>query len=166
MHQDTGSHPAPDAAPGDRNATPSDASQAAHLLEMAARDVDQWLAEARAEAAALVDAARAEAERLVKVAREEAEQLTTSARHRADSVLDGARTETGRIRAELDETKRTHEAEVAELQRLADDHRDHLRQHLTDLLGRIDGPRSEEPRSDEPRSDDSRSDDSRSDQGD
>jgi len=128
MHQDAGLHP-PANGTGSHNGTPRDPSQAAaHLLEMAARDAEQWRSEATTEAAALVDDARAEAERLVQAGREEAEAL-----------VDAARSEAEQVRAEQEESARAHQAEVAELQRLATEHRGRLRQHLTDLLERVGG---------------------------
>jgi cell division septum initiation protein DivIVA len=128
MQHDTGSPPASGATSADRPGTPAEPSQAvAHLLERAALDAEQWLSEARSEADALVDEARAEAERVVRAGRDE-----------ADAVLGEARAEAERVRAELDEAKRRHEADVAQLERLATEHRQHLRQHLIDLLEQVD----------------------------
>ena len=50
----------------------SEGSAAARLLEMTARETDQWRADARSEAEAIVREARAEAERVVGEARVEA----------------------------------------------------------------------------------------------
>jgi cell division septum initiation protein DivIVA len=133
MHRDTGPDQASAGASVNSPGAPSDAAQAAHLLEMTARDAEQWLSEARSEAASLVDDARAEADRLVRAGRDEAE-----------AVLSEARTEADRVRAELDRTKRDHEAEVAELQRLATEQREDLRRHLTDLLGQVGGPHKDD----------------------
>ena len=128
MDQDTEVHP-PAGAAGSHNGTPRDPSQAAaQLLEMAARDAEQWRSEAQAEASSLVDEARAEADRLVQAGREEAEALVSAARGEAE-----------RVQAEQDETARAHRAEVTELRRLASEHRGHLRKHLNDLLQRVDG---------------------------
>lgn len=53
----------------------SDTSQAAaRLLEMTARETDQWRADARREAAVIVAAARTEAADLVRAAHEEADR--------------------------------------------------------------------------------------------
>jgi cell division septum initiation protein DivIVA len=89
---------------------------AARLLEMTARDTDQWRSDARAEAAEIVAAARDEADALVRSAQREAADLVEAAR------LEAARAET----------------EVARLQQVAADHAQHLRHHLNDVLDRLD----------------------------
>jgi cell division septum initiation protein DivIVA len=129
MHPENGTEPGPAVATASAHPTPRDAAhQAARLLEMAARDAELWLSEAKGEAA-----------QLRQVAREEAEQLVAAARAEADTLLGSARSESERVRAELDAAKRHHEGRVAELERMATENREHLRQHLTELLGRVDG---------------------------
>jgi hypothetical protein len=128
MHSENGTEPGPVVATAGADATPRDtAHQAAHLLEMAARDAELWLSEAKGEAA-----------QVREVAREEAAQLVASARAEAEQLLVSARTEAEQVRAELEATKRHHEGRLAELERLATENRDHLRQHLSDMLGRVD----------------------------
>ena len=53
---------------------------AARLLEMTARDTDQWRADARAEATNIVAAAREEAVALVRSAEQEAASMVETAR--------------------------------------------------------------------------------------
>jgi cell division septum initiation protein DivIVA len=89
---------------------------AARLLEVAARNADELLAEATAEA----------------------DQLTASARENADQLLTAARTETQRLRADLEETRAQHNAEIARLQQIEQNHRDRMRRHLTDMLAQIE----------------------------
>jgi cell division septum initiation protein DivIVA len=89
---------------------------AAQLLEVAARNADELLAEAKAEA----------------------DQLKASAREEADQLLAAARTEAQRLRTDLEETRAQHNAEIARLQQIEQDHRDQMRHHLTDLLAQIE----------------------------
>jgi cell division septum initiation protein DivIVA len=117
MQLDAGSGPAPEVAPSGPDTSRANAPQAAaHLLEMAARDAEKWVSEARSEAATLLEEAALEAARLVQAGREEA----------------------ARVGAELEAAKDQHETEVAELQRLASGYREQLRRHLTDLLHQVD----------------------------
>jgi cell division septum initiation protein DivIVA len=119
---------------------------AANVLEMAARDAEVWLAEARTEADALVSDARAEAESLVRAGHAEADRLTASARSEADHLLSDARAEAERVRAELEVARGEHADEVARLAQLKDDSRDQLRGHLTALLAQVDAPGPGSPR--------------------
>ena len=89
---------------------------AARLLALTARDTDQWRAEARSEADAVVAAAREEAAEIVRAAREEAERMTND-----------ARVETYREREKATKLKQT-----------ADEHREQLRTHLTEMLERVE----------------------------
>ena len=120
---------------------------AANVLEMAARDAEVWLAEARTEADALVSGARVEAEALVRAGRAEANRLTASARSDADHLLKDARAEAERVRAELEMSRSEHTNEVARLAQLKNDSRDQLRGHLTALLAQVDTQGQGLPRS-------------------
>ena len=93
-----------------------DSSGAARLLEVAAHNADELLAEARAEAATVVSAAQAEADQLVMSAKMEA----------------------ARVRSELETTRNQQNAEIARLQQLADDHKNRMRSHVSDLLAQVD----------------------------
>ena len=95
-----------------RNGQPS----AARLLEMTARETDQWRSDALAEATEIVAAARDEAGALVRAAQRE-----------ADAVRESARVATAQA-----------ETEVARIEQVAADHSQHLRRHLTDMLERLD----------------------------
>jgi cell division septum initiation protein DivIVA len=106
---------------------PDGSQAAARLLEMTARETDQWRSEARSEAAAIVAGAREEAERLVASARDEAAQTTNE-----------ARVEAYRVREETTALRRRHDEDIARLEQVATEHRELLRHHLTEMLDRVD----------------------------
>lgn len=98
---------------------------AARLLEMTARETDQWRSDALAEATEIVAAAREEAGALVRAAQRE-----------ADGMRESARVATAQA-----------ETEVARIQQVAADHSQHLRRHLNDMLEQIDSrPVESQPR--------------------
>ncbi|WP_299931246.1 hypothetical protein [uncultured Nocardioides sp.] len=111
---------------------------AARLLEMTARDTDQWRSDARAEAAGIVAAAQAEADALVQSAQREATSMVAAARLEASRTVDEARATADGVQAESEEQRTRGEAEVARLQQVAADHAQHLRRHLNDMLDRLD----------------------------
>lgn len=111
---------------------------AARLLEMTARDTDQWRSEARAEAAEIVASARQEAETLLRTAQREAASMVEAARVDAARTGEDAHAAADGVRAESEKQLAEAEAEVARLQQVAADHAQHLRRHLTDMLGRLD----------------------------
>ena len=116
---------------------------AARLLEMTARDTDQWRSDARAEAAEIVAAAREEAERLLRTAQREAGSMVDAARVEAERTVDEARATADEVQAESEEQRTRGETEVARLQQVAADHAQHLRRHLNDMLGRLDAAPAE-----------------------
>ena len=111
---------------------------AARLLEMTARDTDQWRSDARAEAAEIVASARHEAETLLRTAQREAASMVEAARVDAARTGEEAHAAADGVRAEAEKQRAEAEAEVARLQQVATDHTQHLRQHLNDMLGRLD----------------------------
>jgi cell division septum initiation protein DivIVA len=106
---------------------PDGSHAAARLLAMTARETDQWRSEARSEAAAIVAGAREEAERLVASARDEAAQTTNE-----------ARVEAYRVREETTALRKRHDEDIARLEQVANEHRELLRHHLTEMLDRVD----------------------------
>lgn len=100
---------------------------AARLLEMTARETDQWRSDARAEAAEVVASARQEAETLLRTAQRE-----------ATSLVEEARTEAEGVRAESDRQRAESEAAVARLEQIATEHEARLRRHFTDMLEQLD----------------------------
>lgn len=131
---DTGRRVAPPSGPDDgQDGSPA----AARLLEMTARDTDQWRSEARSEAATIVAEARKESAELVRAARGQAERLVTAARDEAAKATNDARVEAYRIREETTALRKRHEEDIARLQQVATAHREGLRQHLTEMLDRV-----------------------------
>ena len=116
---------------------------AARLLEMTARDTDQWRSDARAEAAEIVAAAQDEADALVRSAREEATSMVEAARREAARTVDEARATADGVQAESEKQRTRGETEVARLQQVAADHTQHLRRHLNDMLERLDSAPSQ-----------------------
>lgn len=117
----------------------SDSSQAAaRLLEMTANETEQWRTDARSEAAAIVAEAHQESAALGQAAREEAERLVTSARDEAAKTTNDARVEAGRVREETIAYRSSHDEEIARLQQVATEHRQRLRNHLTEMLDQVD----------------------------
>lgn len=125
--------------PAGRPVVPEQRSpSAARLLEMTARDTDQWLSDARAEAAEVVAKARQEAETLLRTAQREATNMVESARVEAARTDEEAQAAADGVRAESEKQRVEAEAEVARLQQVATDHAQHLRQHLNDMLERLE----------------------------
>ena len=116
---------------------------AARLLEMTARDTDQWRSDARAEAAEIVAAAQAEADALVRSAQGEATSMVEAARREAARTVDEARATADGVQAEAEKERTRGETEVARLQQVAANHTQHLRRHLNDMLERLDSAPSQ-----------------------
>ena len=125
--------------PAGRPAVPEQRSpSAARLLEMTARDTDQWRSDARAEAAEVVAKARQEAETLLRTAQREATDMVEAARVEAARTGEEAQAAADGVRAESEKQRVEAEAEVARLQQVATDHAQHLRHHLNDMLERLE----------------------------
>jgi cell division septum initiation protein DivIVA len=131
----SGNDPARPASP---RSGPDGSPAAARLLEMTARETDQWRSEAKSEAAAIVASAREEAAKLVRAAREEAGRLAASAQDEAAKTVNDARVEAYRVREETTAIRKRHDEDIAHLQHLATEHREQLRHHLTHMLDRVD----------------------------
>jgi hypothetical protein len=126
--------------------TGRDGSQAAaRLMEITARETEQWRADAKSEADAVVARARQEAADLVRAAREEAERLVTSAREEAAQVSNDARVEAYRVREETAATRKRRDEEIAQLEQQANDHRELMRRHLTEMLDRVNSAPGRSP---------------------
>ncbi len=118
---------------------------AARLLEMTARDTDQWRSDARAEAAEIVAAAREEAGALVRSAQREAASMVDAARREAAQTVGEAHATAEDVRTTIEAQRTRGETEVARLQQVAADHEQHLRRHLTDMLDRLDSTPGPKP---------------------
>jgi cell division septum initiation protein DivIVA len=134
----TGDTARPAAPRGGADGVPSSSAAATRLLEITARETEQWRSEAKSEAATIVAGAREEAAELVRAAREEAENLVASAQDKATQTLNDARVEAYRVREETTAVRNRHEADVAHLQHVATEHREQLRRRLTDMLDLVD----------------------------
>jgi hypothetical protein len=97
-------------------AATASSSAAARLLEIAARNADQLLAEAEAEA----------------------DEMRASARAEADEVLTEARTEAERVRSELEQSRIEANDEIAKLRETEQQHRDRMREHLHELMAKVE----------------------------
>ena len=116
---------------------------AARLLEMTARDTDQWRSDALAEATEIIAAAREEAGALVRAAQREVDGMMEAARREAAETVDEARAAADDLRAETEKQRLQGETEVARLQQVSADHSQHLRRHLNDMLERLDSVRGQ-----------------------
>jgi vacuolar-type H+-ATPase subunit H len=114
------------------------APSAVRLLEMAARDTDQWRSDAKAEAAEIVAVAQREASAMVRSAQRAADTMVEAAKAEATRTVDDARATADEVLTVLSQRRAREEAELARLQQLAQDHAHHLRQHATDILDRLD----------------------------
>lgn len=124
--------PAPraDEAPG--------SAASARLLEMTAQETDRWRSEARSEADQIVARARTEAAGLVREAQAEAERVIGAARDAAAETTNDARVQAYRIREQSDALRARQDEELARLGQVETEHRERLRQHLTEMLDRVD----------------------------
>jgi cell division septum initiation protein DivIVA len=132
---------------GQRDVPGPRSPSAARLLEMTARDTDQWRSDARAEAEAIVAAAREEADALVRSAQRQVDGMVEAARLEAARTVDEAQATADGVRTETEKQRAQGESEVARLQQVAADHSERLRRHLNDMLDRLDSaPEQPDPR--------------------
>ena len=107
----------PATAPTATSAPARDSSSAAaRLLEIAARNADQLLTEAQAEA----------------------DGMRASAREEADELLTEARAEAERVRADLEQSRNEANDEIATLRETGQSHRDQMREHLHEMLAKVE----------------------------
>jgi cell division septum initiation protein DivIVA len=111
---------------------------AARLLEVTARETDQWRSEARHEATGLVAAARDEADALVGSAQQEVKRMIEAAEHEAARTIESARAAADDIRARARLEREREERALAHLRQVAATHEEQLRHHLTDMMNRLD----------------------------
>lgn len=122
---------------------------AARLLEITARETDQWRADARAEADGIVAAAKDEAAALLRAAQRDADHVLDEARQTAARTVADAHANADALRSGSEQDRAQAESEVARLRQVADDHSDQLRRHLHEVLERLDsGPGRTAPRED------------------
>jgi cell division septum initiation protein DivIVA len=86
----------------------------------------------------LLEVAASNADKLVDDAKAEAERLTSSARTEAAGLLAEARDEAARVRIELNEVRVQRYDEITRLRMVEQQHRDRMRDHLNEVLARIE----------------------------
>jgi cell division septum initiation protein DivIVA len=128
----------PGAPPSLPNEIQNGSLAAARLLEITARDTDRWRSEAQTESDAIVAEARKESAEIVRTARDEAERLVATARDEAAQTTDDARFEAYRMREETSALRKGYDEEIARLEEIATANRARLRQHLTEMLDRVE----------------------------
>jgi DivIVA domain-containing protein len=123
-----------------RVTTSAEASSAAtRLLELATRNADEVVAEARHEAQQIVATARTEAERLEAETRERTDRLDEEARTRAqhlDAETEGKRSQ---ALADIEREKQRLDAEVDNLRAFEREYRSRLKSYFSQQLEALDG---------------------------
>jgi cell division septum initiation protein DivIVA len=114
---------------------------AAKLLEMAALNADQVVAEATTQADSVMNAARAEAERLAAAGRVEAEREAVEHARRREQQAAELEQHRTTVLTDLERKKAALEAQVETLRQFEHDHRDHLRRHFSDQLAQLEDAR-------------------------
>jgi cell division septum initiation protein DivIVA len=99
----------------------------ARLLELAVRNADELLAEAKTEADTVTSEAHAEAER-----------VTSEAHAEADRLVGEARSEAERIRTESEDAKNQADKELANLRQTEREHRERMQSHLQEMLAKVE----------------------------
>ena len=117
-------------------AAPSDGM--ARLLEVAARNADQLMTEAKNEAERVTTAAQADADRVTTAAQAEADRVTTAAQAEADRLVGEARMEAERIRSETEKSKTDATQAIAGLRQTEREHRERMQTHLQEMLARVE----------------------------
>ena len=115
----------------------ANSSAAARLLEMAANNADQLVAEAKAEASALVSAAHADADRQMTASQAEADQLLAAARDEAKRVTDEVELHRAEQTEELGRLRATALADLADEKAHLATSVERLRELERDLVGRM-----------------------------
>ena len=64
--------------------------------------------------------------------------MKASARDEADELLTAARTEAERIRSELEQSRSEANDEIAKLRETEQEHRDRMRDHLHELMAKVE----------------------------
>jgi cell division septum initiation protein DivIVA len=114
--------------------TVDSSTAAARLLELAANNADQLVAEATAEAASLVATAQSDADQLAAASQAEADQVTAAARAEADQATAAAKTEAEQVTTEaLAEAERVTTEANAEATRVRDEADAHRTQQVAEL---------------------------------
>ena len=143
--------PAAAAAPAARTVTPppseqihvttaAEASSAAtRLLELATRNADEVVVEARAEAEQIVASARTDAERLDAETRSRTEKLDEDARGRAQRLDDETESRRREALGDIEKEKGRLDGEVENLRTFEREYRSRLKSYFSQQLAALDG---------------------------
>lgn len=113
-------------------------SAAARMLELAASTADQLVADSQLEAESLVTTAQAKADAILEASRKEADQVAAELTRNKEEQIATLDRERATALTGLAEEKASLEAQIATLGQLQSDHRDQMRQHLTEQLSLLD----------------------------
>jgi DivIVA domain-containing protein len=134
----------PVAAPAPREevkvTTAAEASSAAtRLLELATRNADEVVAEARAEAEQIVSTARTEAERLESETKSRTDQLEQDARTRAQNLDEETGNKRREVLGDIEREKSRLDGEIENLRAFEREYRSRLRNYFTEQLQALEG---------------------------
>jgi DivIVA domain-containing protein len=120
--------------------TAAEASSAAlRLLELATKNADEVVAEAKEEAEQIVGAARTEAERLESETKAKTDTLEQEARSRAQNLDAETETKRSELLGDMEREKARLDAEVDTLRAFEREYRSRLRSYFTEQLQALDG---------------------------
>lgn len=123
-----------------RVTTSAEASSAAtRLLELATRNADEVVAEAREEAQQIVASARTEAEQLEAETRQRADRLDEEARTRAQNLDAETEGKRNQALADVEREKQRLDSEVDNLRAFEREYRSRLKSYFTQQLEALDG---------------------------
>jgi DivIVA domain-containing protein len=147
---------------GGAQPTPDTTAAVTRLLELAARNADELMAEVQVEAASLRESTQADVQEMLASARADAERMVAGAQEQADELVSAARAESEGVLTRLEEKradevaelnrhrtavlsevagrKAALEAEVARLEQLENDFRTRMRGYLTEQLAELGEP--------------------------
>ncbi len=120
--------------------TAAEASSAAtRLLELATRNADEVVAEARQDAERIVSEARAEAERLQTETKTLADKLEEDARNRAQNLDSETSTRREELLGEMEKEKGRLDGEIESLRAFEREYRSRLRTYFSEQLAALEG---------------------------
>ncbi len=120
--------------------TAAEASSAAtRLLELATRNADEVVAEAREDAERIVSEARAEAERLQTETKTLADKLEEDARNRAQNLDAETSSRREELLGEMEKEKARLDSEIESLRAFEREYRSRLRTYFSEQLAALEG---------------------------
>jgi DivIVA domain-containing protein len=118
---------------------------AARLLELATRNADELMAEAKSDAERIVEQAKAEAERLATESKETADRVESDARARAGMLESETAERRAAMLGDLEEQKRQLGMEIDNLRAFEREYRSRLRSYFQQQLQELDGAGGAQP---------------------